>query len=230
MIPGFDIIDLSYQINENIPTWEGNKGFEKKTVLDYPASVARVMHYSMVANAGTHIDSPSHFTPQASEIHHLNLSNLCVPIHLIDVRAKAHTDYMISLEDIAIYEQKYGPVRAGSIIIGLTGWDKHWADAKKYRAEDLNGDIHCPGFAADVGPFVLERNVVGLGIDTFSPDGSDMTFPLHLLLLGKEKYLIENLTNLSKVPPVGAYLIALPLKIEGAAESPIRAIALVPQR
>ena len=229
MIPGFDIIDLSHQINEHIPTWDGDVAFEKKTVMDYPASVARVMHYSMIANAGTHIDSPSHFIEEAPEVHHLNLNNLCVPIHLIDVRAKAHADYMISLEDITIYEQKHGRIQPGTILIGLTGWDKYWADAKKYREEDSNGDIHCPGFAAEVGPFILERNLVGLGIDTFSPDGSDMSFPLHLLLLGKEKYLIENLTNLSKLPPIGAYLIALPLKIEGAAESPIRAIALVPK-
>jgi len=43
------------------------------------------------------------------------------------------------------------------------------------------------------------------------------------------KYILENLTNLDQLPPNGASLIALPLKIEGGAESPIRAVGVVSQ-
>jgi kynurenine formamidase len=37
----------------------------------------------------------------------------------------------------------------------------------------------------------------------------------------------ENLANLDKLPPRGATLIALPMKIEGGSGGPLRAIALV---
>jgi kynurenine formamidase len=37
----------------------------------------------------------------------------------------------------------------------------------------------------------------------------------------------ENLTNLDQLPPTGADVIALPMKIEGGSGGPLRAIAMV---
>ena len=227
MISGFEIIDLTHLLNENIPTWTGECGFHKKIVTDYPEP--RVMSYSFIASAGTHIDSPVHFVPGGRSVDELTLSgDLCVPIHCIDVSDKASMDYLISSEDIERYERSYGRMESGSVLLGYTGWDRFWKDPALYRRAGEDGNIRCPGFAPEVGSIILKRGLVGLGIDTFSPDGGDMSFPIHKELLGSGKYLIENLTNLGKLPPVGAFLQALPLKIEDAAESPIRAIALVP--
>lgn len=231
MIKGFEIIDLTHLLNEKIPTWTGERGFQKSIEKDYPEDIARVMSYSCIANAGTHIDSPSHFIPGGKCIHELELGKeLCVPIHCIDVSAKAEMDYFISCDDLEHYEETYGKMQPGAVLLGYTGWSKHWNDSIRYRSADKDGNIHCPGFSGEVGGLILERKLAGLGIDTFSPDGGNMRLPLHIQLLGAGKYLIENLANLDKVPPVGAYLLVLPLKIEGAAESPVRAIALVPAK
>jgi kynurenine formamidase len=40
---------------------------------------------------------------------------------------------------------------------------------------------------------------------------------------------MENLTNLDRLPPTGAVVIALPMKIEGGSGGPLRAVALVPR-
>jgi kynurenine formamidase len=40
---------------------------------------------------------------------------------------------------------------------------------------------------------------------------------------------LENLTNLGELPPAGAIVIALPMKIEGGTGGPVRVIALVPK-
>jgi kynurenine formamidase len=230
MIEGFDIVDLTQLLNENIPTWTGECGFHKTIVMDYPKDAARVMKYSFVANAGTHIDSPSHFIAGGRCIHELLLDkDLCVPIHCVDVSTKACIDYRISLQDVEEYEKVHGKMQPGAVLLGRTGWDQYWNDPIRYRSADKDNNIRCPRFAPEVADFVLERKLVGLGIDTFSPDGGDMSFPIHVKLLGAGKYLIENLTNLGKIPPVGAYLQALPMHIEMAAESPIRAIALIPK-
>jgi kynurenine formamidase len=222
MISHYDLIDLTHTLNADIPTWTGECGFHKKTIQDYPSP--KIMNYSMMAGAGTHIDAPSHFCPGGHAIHEIPLEELYCPIYLISVQTN-----LITLKDVENHEKQYGKMEPGGILLGSTGWDKHWNNPDKYRSADEQGNTRCPGFTSDIGPFILERKLVGLGIDTLSPDGSDMTFPLHVLLLGNGKYLIENLTNLEKVPPRGAYLVALPLKIEGGAESPIRAIALVPK-
>lgn len=65
-----------------------------------------------------------------------------------------------------------------------------------------------------------------LGIDTLSPDNEVDGFPVHRLVLGSGKYIIENVANAGLMPPVGAYTFALPIKIQDGAESPIRLVAV----
>jgi kynurenine formamidase len=43
-----------------------------------------------------------------------------------------------------------------------------------------------------------------------------------------ERHGLENLANVDQLPPVGAWIIALPMKIAGGSGGPLRAIALVP--
>ena len=40
----------------------------------------------------------------------------------------------------------------------------------------------------------------------------------------------ENLTNLDQLPPTGAVVIALPMKIEGGSGGPLRAVAIISGR
>ena len=54
-----------------------------------------------------------------------------------------------------------------------------------------------------------------------------LSFPVHKIMLGAGKYIIENIANCDQMPAAGGYVIALPLRIEGATESPIRAVGLV---
>jgi kynurenine formamidase len=39
----------------------------------------------------------------------------------------------------------------------------------------------------------------------------------------------ENLTNLDQLPPTGATVIALPMKVGGGSGGPLRAIAMIPR-
>lgn len=54
-----------------------------------------------------------------------------------------------------------------------------------------------------------------------------MTFPVHKLILGAGGYIIENLTHCHLLPAMGAFVIALPMKIQNGTEAPIRAIAMI---
>jgi kynurenine formamidase len=48
------------------------------------------------------------------------------------------------------------------------------------------------------------------------------------MLLGKGKLVLENVAHLVNLPPVGARLLVMPLKLEGATESPVRLIGILP--
>lgn len=68
---------------------------------------------------------------------------------------------------------------------------------------------------------------MGLGIDTLSPDRPGAGYPVHQLFLGAGKYLIENVANAVKLPAVGSYILALPLKLLQGTEAPLRLVALI---
>ena len=71
--------------------------------------------------------------------------------------------------------------------------------------------------------------MAALGADVASIDyGASAYFLVHRLAGAADVPGFENLTNLNELPPTGAIVIALPMKIEGGSGGPLRAIALVP--
>ena len=74
------------------------------------------------------------------------------------------------------------------------------------------------------------RQVALIGIDTASIDyGKSQDFLAHRAGAAEGVANLENLTNLGELPVTGAYVIALPMKIEGGSGGPARVIALVPR-
>lgn len=223
----FRAIELTHLLSPQAPTWNGSCGFCLEVKKDYDR-VFRVQQVKMHAGVGTHMDAPSHCVPGGSSIADIPLEQLIVPACVIDVSAKADADYEVSLADIETYEKEYGRIPKDALMIAHTGWGRFWSHPDAYRNVDARGQMHFPAFSGEAALFLIERGVAGIAIDTLSPDCLDQTFPVHKIILGAGKYIIENIANSSQLAPRGGYVIVLPLKMEGATESPIRAIGLIP--
>lgn len=221
------IIDLSQELHSGIPTWSGDCGFHLNITNDYDR-LFRVMDYSLFANAGTHMDAPAHIVQGGQEISALNLQNLFCSLFVINVMASVQKNpgYQLLPKDILDFEKSHGRIAAGGFVVAATGWDKRWSDPGSYR-NVIDGRMLFPTFSTEAAELLLEREVSGIGIDTLSPDGPDSEFPVHRKILGAGKVILENLATLNQLPPVGAQIIAFPLKIRGGAESPVRAVAIV---
>lgn len=222
----FSIQDLTHPLCSDAPTWNGSCGFCLDIQQDYD-KVFRVQQIKMHAGVGTHMDAPSHRIKGGDSISDIPLEQLIVPICVINVSERAEADYEISTQDIEDYENKHGEIGQNSLVIGFTGWNRFWMNAERYRNEDVNGQMHFPAFSAQAAERLLKRDIAGIAIDTLSPDCLDKGYPVHRLILGAGKYIIENIADCSLIPPKGSYAIALPLRTEST-ESPIRIIALVP--
>ncbi|MCF7851867.1 MAG: cyclase family protein [Simkaniaceae bacterium] len=221
------VIDLTHPLSEKIPSWNGSCGFCLEIKRDYD-EVFRVQKIKMHAGVGTHMDAPSHRFQEGASIAEIALKDCIVPLRVVDVSQKAHQDYQITVEDILYHEQKYGRIPARALCVGYTGWDRYWGDPATYRNVDGKGVMHFPSFSEEAASLLIDRGIAGLAIDTLSPDAPHSDFPVHRIILGAGKYIIENIANISSVPPIAAYAIALPLYAEGAAEAPMRLIALIP--
>lgn len=182
-----------------------------------------VQKLSMHAGIGTHLDAPAHCMPLGATVDTLKLENLIAPCVVIDISARAEAEYRLSVEDIEDFEKKYGLIPLGSCILIYTGGDRYWSQPERYRNDHV-----FPSVSKEAAELLLRRAVVGLGIDTLSPDKPTDDFMVHAILLGAGKYLIENATNLNRLPATGSTLLALPLKTYNTTEAPIRLVALVP--
>lgn len=223
----FKLIDLTHTLHKDIPSWDGTCGFRLKNSMEYDQG-CRVQEIVMHAGIGTHIDAPAHFVPGGADVAQLPLAQLHVPVIVINVADKAHQDYFITIDDIVDFEKQYATIATGSLVIGYTGWSQKWSDPVAYRSVDANGAMHFPGWSVEAAELLLARGVVGIGIDTLSPDAGNVAFPVHHAVLGAGKYIIENVANADQLPPQGASALVMPLKVAGGTESPIRLVAYCP--
>jgi kynurenine formamidase len=83
-------------------------------------------------------------------------------------------------------------------------------------------EIWCAGWLLD------KRDINGIGLDTLSFDyGPSEDFPVHYLLLGADKWALENLCNLDKIPPEGGFMVVGPIKHEGGSGGPTRVYTFI---
>ena len=188
-----------------------------------PAGIRfKVQGIQMDAGVGTHMDSPAHLRGTGLSVDRLPLEQLVAPCRVLDVSDRALEDYFLEPADLLAHETLSGRIPAESVVLIRTGWDRFWDRPELYR----NGLVF-PSVSEAAAELLLKRGVVGLGIDTLSPDRGDSAYPVHRLFLGAGKYLLENVANLDRMPEAGADLWALPLAIQGGTEAPLRLVGVL---
>jgi kynurenine formamidase len=192
--------------------------------------------FSTPEHGGTHLDAPIHFAEGRRSMEQIPLEQLMAPAVVIDVAAKAAADrdYRLTREDVLDFERRHGRIPEGAIVLLRTGWSRHWPDRKAYLGDDTPGDasrLHFPSFGEDAARLLVdERRAAALGADVASIDyGQSTDFRVHRIAAAADVPGLENLAALDALPPTGAFVIALPMKIQGGSGGPLRAVALVPR-
>jgi kynurenine formamidase len=193
--------------------------------------------FSAPEHGGTHLDAPIHFAEGRLTIDRIPLARLVAPAVVIDVsrQAAGDADYRLTRQDVAAFEARHGRIPAGAIVLLRTGWSARWPDRRAYLGDDTPNDaskLRFPSYGEDAARLLVEeRSVAALGADVASIDyGRSTDFLVHRIAAARDVYGLENLTNLDALPPTGAVVVALPMKIAGGSGGPVRAIAVVPMR
>jgi len=221
-------IDLSHRLHSDVPTWKGSCGFSYENKVDYKDGL-RAQSLRLHAGVGTHMDAPTHFFEGAASIADIPLEDLIVPMVVLDVNKNMDSDFFLKVQDIKDFEDQYGVIEKGSFVAVNTQWAQYWENPDKYRNVQSDGLMHFPHISAEAAEFLLTRGIVGVGIDTLSPDPDPSTsttpFPVHHHILGAGKYIVENLANLHLMAPK-AHAIILPIPMEDLTESPVRVVGV----
>ena len=209
-------LDLTLTVSESIPNFPGSPSpqfIAWSTIKDDGYNLELLF---LSSHTGTHLDAPYHFTKKGAKIHQIPVTRLIGDALLIKIKkAKNQT---ITKKDLLDFERKNGEIKNFSSIIFFTDWQKN-LNKKFYFTNN-------PGLSKSATNYLVSKKINLVGIDSPSIDlGTDKRFTVHKILAKNNILIVENLSNLEKIPTLEFDFIILPLKLKDATGSPVRAIA-----
>jgi kynurenine formamidase/ketosteroid isomerase-like protein len=237
-LQGYRLVDLTHGYNADTVFWPAPPTQFKLERMHFGETPAGFFYsanrFCLPEHGGTHLDAPIHFARDRETTEQVSLERLIGPVVVINVSSKAAADrdYRVSTADVLAFEAEHGLIESGTRVLIRTGWSSRWPDATTYLGHATDATkLHFPSYGAEAARLLVEeRQVALLGIDTASIDyGPAADFPVHRIAAAANVPGLENVTGLEALPPRGAILVALPMKIEGGSGGPTRVVALVPQ-
>lgn len=230
-LPKYKWVELSHVVSDKTPHWIGFKPLSYEKALDYHEEPFNVVAYSynIVSQYGTHIDCPSHFVTEGRTLENVDVKNTILPLCVINVseKVKINHDYALTVEDIYNWESKYGLIPENSFVAMRSDWSIIAKD--DYENNDEEGKPHYPGWSIEALKFLVEeRNIAAIGhepTDTDSP-GLGLGWVGELYILKQDKFQIEVMANLDKVPECGGIIFCSWPRIKDGVGFPARCIAI----
>lgn len=225
------IVDLSYKQNRDSITWPLNPSYNfTQLYRGYFETYKKWFennHFAMPEHMGTHIDAPVHTVKGMWRTDQIPMENLYGAGVIINVKSKAATnpDYRVTVEDLLMWEEKYGEMPRRAVAIMNSGWSSKYPNKTLVFGSPEPTDtstFHFPSWHEDAVTWLInKRQINAVGVDTPSTDyGMSSTLPCHTLL-GKNRVVgIENVANLDNVPESGSTIYIPVLNIADGSGGP----------
>jgi arylformamidase len=205
------IFDISRTLNASIATWlEDHKFSLAETLAIENGAAVNLSKISMSIHTGTHVDAPYHYLNQGATIEQIPLFPFWGPVQVVTVNQESGP---MGLEDFSQIDLSLAP----RILVRTSAGDLHDTIFPE--------SISYPSLA--LVEHFADQGIILYGVDAPSVDKLDSkTLEIHKALYANQIHILEGITL--KGVPDGIYeLAAIPLKIEGADGSPVRAVLRV---
>jgi kynurenine formamidase len=223
------IHDLTYPLTTRFPAFSPGEEAVRRTLTTVEDDGYYMQEWRIVEHIGTHVDAPGHFTAGGRLATELRPAELLLPAVVVDIaqRAARDPDTVVTVDDLRAFERRHGRIPDGAAVLMYSGWGAKAGDADAYRGTDAAGTLHFPGFGTDACEWLLRhRRIRSLGVDTLSIDpGESATFDTHLALTGADRYGLENLAGLDRLPRTGTTLFVGLIPYEGGSGGQARVLA-----
>jgi kynurenine formamidase len=220
--------DLTHVFTEGFPVFAFDPP-DRETLVTIPQGGFYSQKWTFGEHSGTHMDAPGHFVIGGRLSPEITPEELFVPIVVIDITAKAAHDRnaVVTVDDLRAFEHRYGRIPRGALVAMNSGWAAKIDDPLDFKGAPSFPGYSFPGWSADAALWLAEnRDVTGIGVDTMSLDpGDSATFPVHVSFLATDRYGLENLNNLDRIPPRGAFAYVGLIPWEEGSGGPCRVIA-----
>jgi len=208
------ILDLTQTITPAMPVYPGTEPPAIRQATTVAADGFAEKWIGMFSHTGTHVDAPAHMLPGAATLDRLDIGHFFGPARVVDVSGSG------AVIPAGLLEARRAELEGCEFLLFHTGWSLKWGH------EDYFSGF--PVLSPDAARWLCGRGLKGVGFDAISADPvGAMGFENHLILLGAGLILIENLTGLAPLLGRPFRFACLPLKLEQADGSPVRAVAVL---
>ena len=168
------------------------------------------------SHTGTHVDAPAHIIPGSKTLNQFPVDHFYGDAFLL------HMDHQkkqsIGVDHLERYQDRIQQV---DFLLIHTGASKYWGTENYFS--------HYPVLSLEAATWLSAYALKGVGLDTISADKADTKgFSVHTVLLHSNTIIIENITNLEKIPCDQFVFACFPLSVVDADGSPVRAVAIIP--
>lgn len=224
------VVDMTHTLTYDFPTYFGERQFFDEQVFNYAEHGFNLKEIRVNEHTGTHIDAPLHFTDGGTSIDEVPVESLVCPLAIVDIREKAdaNPDAQVTPDDLKAWISANGPIPDGACVAQNSGWQARLG-TPGFRNADDEGKMHFPGFHVEAVQMLLdETQAGGVAVDTLSIDyGISADFATHYRWLPANRWAVENVANLDRLPATGAIVIVGAPKHAGGTGGPCRLIAMV---
>ena len=218
-------VDLSFSLK---PHFRWTVGSERRSTHE-SGKIFQSTVFTASCHAYTHVDAPVHFLPGDRDIAQMPVDQWMGAAAVVDLTHLGENGE-VAADDL---ERRAGHVERGDIVLLRTDWPlKCPVESERFwREAPFTGRSACE--------WLVKRQVKAVGYD-YPPDYAIRTMifepgrpvtrhdcTTHDVFFPAGITVIEYLTNLDRIGAPRCRFIALPLKLDGADGSPVRAVALV---
>lgn len=211
------LFDLTQTLNENVTLPPGSAAPVFRVVRSIGVDRSNVTEFQFSSHTGTHMDAPYHYVPGGLHLDEIPIerftgSGFVVPVHREPLEA-------ITVRDLLPYEESLQGV---SFALLSFGWAQYYGTDEYLRH---------PYVAEDAAKWLLELGIGCIGSDTLTPDvplslrGPGYKGPAHVVLLGGNVLIIENLASMRALEGERVEVYAFPAKIRSSDGAPVRVVA-----
>jgi arylformamidase len=203
------VYDISLTLRPRMPVYPG----EPTPLLEPMRQMERgdscnVSRLTIATHTGTHIDAPLHFLPGGMPVDQIPVDALVGPALVVEMAVK---------QEIAAADLEAAAIPAGTERLLFKTRNSRLLDDDDFHREFVY-------LTVDAARWLVERDVRLVAIDYLSVEQMDAQPNIvHQTLLQAGVVIVEGV-DLRQVAPGLYFLACLPLKLEGADGSPVRAV------
>jgi kynurenine formamidase len=208
-------IDLTHPISPDMPVYPGTEPpvFITGCSIDEIGFMEKKI--TLYSHTGTHIDAPAHLIKYSKTLDQLPIEHFHGKALLLDIAGLKHQT--IGMKELEPYKDK---IKQAEFLLIHTGWSQYWGVEEYFS--------NYPVLSFEAADWLSKFELKGIGLDTISADKVDtQDFLVHKTFFQNDTIIIENLTNLKKIPCSQFTFSCFPLSFENADGSPVRAVAFI---